>query len=416
MAKFETKRIVIAGGGFAGIRAALDLEKQNLQNAKITLISKAPHFEYHAALYRVVTGRNPLEVCIPLSEIFKNKNVEIIEDEIQKIDLKNKMLSGKSGSKYKYTFLLLSLGSETSYFDIPGLEKLSFGLKSTSEALELKRHLHQLFEEARSQKDKQQQINNLHFVVVGGGATGTETAGELAVYTKKLAKNHDIDPSIVKIDLIHSGKNLLPQLPLDMAKKLEKRLKSLGVNLILDNRLLKEEVESAYLKDMELKTKTVVWTAGVTLNNLYKTTKGLKFDKDKKLEVNKYLEAKDQKNIFILGDAAAIRHPGMAQSAIYDGAFVGQTITSRINHTAPPSYKPSQISYAIPVGPGWAATLYKGMKFYGHAGWYLRRIADLKFFLSILPPSKAFRAFKSGMTLTESCPVCAPLTKGHKEE
>ena len=84
------KKILIVGGGFAGVRCALDLAKKNLIDVDIALVSATPHFEYHAALYRVVTGRSPLEVCIQLSDIFKNKPVNLITDKIVKLDFKSK--------------------------------------------------------------------------------------------------------------------------------------------------------------------------------------------------------------------------------------------------------------------------------------------------------------------------------------
>src|SRR3989344_8759292 len=114
-------KIIIIGGGFGGVRTALDLEAQKLSNTRIILISDKPHFEYYPTLYRVVTGSNPLEVCIPYREIFQNKELEIIEDTIEDVDLQTKTLTGKTGSYYRFDYLVLALGSETAYFDISGL-------------------------------------------------------------------------------------------------------------------------------------------------------------------------------------------------------------------------------------------------------------------------------------------------------
>ena len=124
------KRIVIIGGGFAGIRCALDLEKKHLKSTKIVLISDKTHFEYYPRIYRVVTGETPLQVCIPLSEIFKNKNVEIITDEIVDVNLSDQKLLGKTESIYLYDELVIALGSETVYFNIEGVKERSFGIIS----------------------------------------------------------------------------------------------------------------------------------------------------------------------------------------------------------------------------------------------------------------------------------------------
>lgn len=389
------KKILIVGGGFAGVRTALDLAKRNLPDTDITLVSSTPHFEYHAALYRVVTGRSPLEVCIQLTDIFKNKPVNLITDKIVKLDFKNKRITGESESFYAYDYLVLALGSDTSYFDTPGLKELSFGFKSIPEALKLKRHIHE---------EMNKKSPSPHIVVVGGGASGTELAGELAVYTKKLAKKHKLDPSIVTIDLIQSPNRVLPDLPEDISARVDAQLRKLGVNIFLNRKVVKEEVEQVFLRDMQMKTKTVIWTAGVVINSLLANTRDMPLSDRKKVLVDKYLRIK--KNVFVLGDCAETPYTGMAQTAIYDGHFVANNIANTILGKPKVKYKPRPVAYCIPVGPGWAATLWHGMRFYGRFGYLIRRYIDFKFFLSILPFAKALRAFQDGRTVCESCGIC----------
>src|SRR3990170_2498990 len=196
-----SKKIVIVGGGFGGIRAALDLSKKfpkglpaEQADTKIILISDKQHFEYYPALYKVASGLSPLEVCIPLAEIFKNKNVEVIKDRVMNADLSKKTLKGESGSNYGFDILILALGSETAYFNIEGLKELAFGFKSINEALKLKRHLHELFE-SHLVATKEEAVSSLHILIVGGGATGVELARELSFYMQKIARSHKIDPS-----------------------------------------------------------------------------------------------------------------------------------------------------------------------------------------------------------------------------
>lgn len=386
----KQNKILIVGGGFGGVRAALDLEKSRLPNTKIILVSDKPHFEYHAALYRVVTGRSPLEVCVPLSEIFAGKNVEVLQDSIIGMDLGARRLEGFSGAHYSYDFLVLALGSETAYFDIPGLRELSFGFKSINEALRLKRHLHELFEAGRAP---------FNIVVVGGGASGTELAGELAIYTRKLARLHQVDPSLASIDLVEGASRILPLMPEDFSRKVAHRLRDLGVNIFVNRLLVKEEVESVHLRDMEMKTKTVIWTAGVAAHHLLGK---------KKVAVDKYLQAKGRANVFVIGDAAATKYSGMAQTAIADGRHAARVIAARILRTKAPAYKPQKPGYAIPAGRGWAAVLIGNTRIYGILGWWIRRAIDFRYFLSILPFDKAVLAFRSGKTLCESCLVCTP--------
>lgn len=401
------RKIIIAGGGFGGIRTALDLAEKNLPNTKIILVSDKPHFEYHAALYRVATGRSPLGACVPLRDIFRDKYVEVLKDTVVKVDIKEKTLEGNSGSLYSFDFLVLALGSETVYFNIPGLKELSFGFKSINEALILKRHLHKLFI-ACEKATAEEKVCSTHIVVVGGGSSGTELAGELAVYTRKLARKHHLEPSLVTIDLIESVSRLLPALPKDVSERVKRRLHRLGVNVFLNRVVIREEIEEIYLKDMEMKTKTVIWTAGVKPNHLYTQIDGLTFDKKGRVVVDEFLQPKGFSNIFVIGDAAATPHTGLAQTAIRDGSFVANTIIKKIYDRPLESYIPKSPSYAIPVGPGWAAVLIGGCRFYGRLGWWLRRLADLKFFLSFLPFRKALSVYQSGKTLCESCAICYP--------
>ena len=404
------KRIVIVGAGFGGIATALALAKRKPKDAKIILISEKPHFEYHPGLYRVVTGRSPLEVCIPIEEIVRSKPIEFIIDTVTTVDPSSRTLTGASGSRYQCDYLVLALGSETAYFDIPGLDKLSFGFKSIPEALHLKDHLHRLFEKAEVSSGDDDTVK-MNFVVVGAGASGVELAGDLAVYTKILAKKHGVSESLVTVQLIEAAPRILPPFPEEAAAKIEMRLRELGVNIFTNKAILKEKFEAVYLKGMEMKTDTVVWTAGVKTNELYKKIPGFTFDKKGKVLVDEYLQAKGFKNVFVIGDGASTLYSGMAQTAINDGKAVARTIAAIESHKSLSVYQPKKPIYALPVGPGWAAVLMGSFAFYGSIGWLLRRAADLRYFLSILPFRKAFTAFRSDKTLCETCEVCLPEAK-----
>ncbi len=400
------KRIIIVGGGFGGIKTALELSKKNIPETQITLISDKPHFEYHALLYRVLTGRSPLEVCIPLFEIYKNKPVDIVQDFIVDVDPKSKTIKGSSGSTYHFDILILALGSEPSYFNTPGLKEMSFSINTIESTLKLKRHLHELFLQCEVDMDIDKNCN-AHIVIVGGGPTGVESAGELAVYARALAKKHGIDQSYVTIDLIQSGSRLMPVLPPEASEEIRKRLYGLGVNIFLNRRVMKEELEQVHLKDMQMKTKTLIWCAGVSPNSLYKTVEGFSFDEKGRVMVDEHLQAKGFEDVFIVGDGASTKFAGMAQTALQDGAFVAEIITAKHQNMQMPIYHPQAPSYLIPVGEKWAVGDVNGKITIGFAGWLMRKWFDLRFFMSILPLGKALQAFRSDSVLWETCPICA---------
>ena len=224
------KKVLIVGGGFGGIRTALDLELGGNKDLAITLVSDKPHFEYQAALYRIVAGGSPLEVCVPITEIFADTKVNVETDTIKKIDLRGQTASGESGTVYKYDYLVLALGSETAYFNIPGLLDYSFGFKSIAEAIDLNRHLKSLMMAGQPAS----------IAIVGGGPSGVELAGELATYL----------PTFISINLFEGAPRLLPSLSLEISSEATKRLHELGVNIFVNRPLEKEEVDGIFLKDL----------------------------------------------------------------------------------------------------------------------------------------------------------------------
>jgi NADH dehydrogenase len=400
------KKVLVVGAGFGGVSAALHLAKKNIPDLKITLVSPSVHFEYHAGLYRVMTGRSPLEVCVPLRDIFDKTNVEIFQDTLIDVNFKKNTATGRDGVLYHFDYLILALGTETAYYDIPGLSELSFSLKSINDAVRLNEHLHKSFSECAVIKDKADKMCNTHIVIIGGGATGCEMAGELAVYTKKLAKKHGLEESMVTIDLITSSSALVPGISSEFSERIKDKLHNLGVNIYLNRRVMKEELETVYLRDVELKAKTVIWAAGTAGNFFYRDAE-LPVDTKGKVIVDEYLRSPSFGNVFIIGDGAATKFSGMAQTAVYDGEFVAQNIAKELTDRKVVSYEPRPVDYFIPVGTNWAAANAGGKKYFGQWGWFLRRLADFKFFRSILPLSKAITAFRADGILWDNCPVCS---------
>lgn len=403
----QLKRLVIIGGGFAGIRVALDLARRKTPGLKITLISSKPHFEYYPTLYRVVTGRSALQVCIPLFEIFEGLNVEVIEDFITQVNLKDHVLSGGIGSPYAYDYLVLAPGAETGYFNIPGLPELSYGFKSIGEALKLRQHLHDtLTPSADSTTPQEKKVQAAHFMVIGGGPTGVEMSGELMQYAKKLARLHGSDQSMVTVDLIEAAPRLLPTMPADISNRVYDQLHRRGVNIFLNRTVIKEEVDELFLKDAQIKTNTVIWTAGVKTSRLIGLIEGLELDKRGRVVVDNHLQAKGHAHVYVLGDAASTLYAGLAQTADEDGAFVAQNIVHNLTKAKQTAYVPHRPIYAIPAGPGWAVVLWGETRIYGRIASLLRAAADFRYLLSILSPLKAWAVFSKHGVLSEDCPVC----------
>ncbi|HET8574793.1 MAG TPA: NAD(P)/FAD-dependent oxidoreductase [Candidatus Paceibacterota bacterium] len=391
------RRIVIVGGGFAGVRTALELVRQNA-NAEITLVDNKFHFEYHSSLYRVVTGGSVMEVCIPFDDIFKGKNVNVVEDTIDNVVPREKVVWGTSGSKYHYDYLILALGSEANYFGIPGLQEYAYSFKSTNDALKLRRHVEKLFSNLQHDTPIEEKISSANIVIVGAGATGVEIAGQIVEFAKGLAKENHLDPSFVTIDLIEAQGRVLPLLHETASTLVEARLRELGVNIFLNHVVEKDELEAIHMKTMSMDTRTVIWTAGVKAHSMYSHIEGAECNRRGCVKVTENFEIPNVPDVFIIGDGAEAQWGGMAQTAERQGKHVAKILAARILGKSEREirYVPKEPAYAVPVGPNWAIVQWGRFTYHGILGWMLRRAVDFKYFLSILPFAKAFEAFRQG--------------------
>lgn len=403
------KNVVIVGGGFAGIKCALELEKKKLPDVNITLITKKQHFEYYPRIYRAVTGDSPLEVCICLSEIFLNKNIKLVIDEIVDINLEEKNVSSLNKT-YKYDDVVLALGNETVYFGIEGLEERAFGFKSIGEALKLKKHLHKMFDIYLS-SNKEDLVSRLHIVIVGGGPSGVELAGKLTAYMRSIAAKHAVDNNFVTIDIVESSSRLLPLLPETISKRVQNRLRKLGINIFLNRTVVRSDVDEITMKDMSLKSNTLIWTAGSRTNNFYKKIPGLTFHNKNKIIVDDYLNVFDIDNLYIAGDAAFTKYSGFAQTAIRDGIFIGKNLYRKYKSRRQKKYKPKRVGFAVPVGKGWAALGVGKFFTSGFFAYIIRELIDIQFFLTILPLKRVMRIFFFKRNISELCENCSKFDK-----
>lgn len=401
----EPKRILVVGGGFGGIRAALDLAHACLPNTKITLVSDKHHFEYTPALYKLATGASPIETCIPLAEIFAHTKIEILIDTIKNGSLAEKTLVGESGSRYRYDFLILALGSETAYFNIPGIAENAFSLKSVQSALQLKNHLHELFSKGKH-LSKGGMMSQFQFVVVGGGPAGVELAGVIRAYARKLGKIHMVPQSLITVDILQSAPRLLPTFPQEASKRAAKRLDQIGINIILGRAVTAETERGVAMKDIRLNAKTIIWTAGVRASHVYANIQGLTLDKGGRIIVDEHMHPTGSDAVFVIGDSASTPHAGTAQTANYDGKYVPQAVIALLKNKPLPKYAPKITPYVVPIGEHWAIFAYKNIILSGFIYGLLRELIDFKFFLTILPFQKAFAVWRSGSQICESCPTC----------
>jgi NADH:ubiquinone reductase (H+-translocating) len=387
-------KVLIIGGGFGGVKAALELSDND--SIDITLVSDGPDLRYYPTLYHTATGGKKANSSIPLSAIFENKKVKIIDDKAVKLDRKSRAITTANGESLEYDSLIIGLGVVTNYFGIPGLDKYSYSIKTQDEVARFKKHLHQQMDDDRRP--------DLHYVIVGAGPTGIELAGALPGYLKHIMKNHGVKDRKVHIDIIEALPRLLPRMPKYTSKVVGKRLKNLGIKLYLGKAVQGQSIDELTVSGKPIRSHTVVWTAGVTNHPFFKENEFV-LTKRGKVAVDVYLQAED--NIFVIGDNANTPFSGLAQTAIYDGEFVAINIKRKARGKDYRSYIAKQPVTVIPAGPHWSAVLWGKISLHGRPGWLLREASYLIGFRDIQPWPKAVRQFMSEFEAEDGCPVCA---------
>ncbi|MEJ0073727.1 MAG: FAD-dependent oxidoreductase [Candidatus Saccharibacteria bacterium] len=222
--KTPKQRIVVVGGGFGGVKTALELAKHP-DKFEVALVSDRADFWYFPTLYHTATGGTRAQSSIPLKVLLKGKGIKLVHARAVGLDRANKALVLKDEPPIPYDKLVLALGVVTNYFGIPGLEQFSYGIKSIAEAEELKKHLHSQITDERKP--------DLNYVVVGGGPTGIELSGALGKYLRFIMKQHGIEERPIHIDLVEGNKHLMPRMPKTVGKAIERRMRRLGVKLYL---------------------------------------------------------------------------------------------------------------------------------------------------------------------------------------
>ncbi len=365
--------VVVVGGGFGGVKAALELSKRQI--GKITLISDETYFLHHATLYSTATGRSTAESVIPLAAIFANHpNVEIVQDTVTSLDATRNLITGKS-KDYHYDKLVLALGSVTTFFGINGMEDHSYGIKSLAEIREFQEHIHE--EVVTKKLDKE-------FFVIGAGPTGIELAGALHEYLQTLKTLYRLKGSQSKVTLVEAAPQIVPRMSNTAATVIGKRLKKLGIKVLVNHKVEALEDESLTIDGKKYPTKTAVWTSGVANNPFFKANADL-FDlaPNGRVNVNPHLEA--MPNVYVIGDSNTVKHSGMAWPALHQATFVAKQITRTATNRPQQTFKPRSVPCGLPVGDNWGYVEWLGIYQPGRFGYILRRWMELYGYCQLVP-------------------------------
>ena len=334
------KRVVIVGGGFAGLAAARGLA--GVHGVEVTLVDRRNHHLFQPLLYQVaMAGLSPAEIAAPIRTLLRGaRNVEVRQEEAIGADLERRVLHTRADGReqeHAYDVLVLACGAGHAYFGRDEWEEFAPGLKTLAQATEIRRRVLSAYERAEIERDPARQRALLSFVVVGGGPTGVELAGALGEMSRfTLARDfRHIDPALARVILIEAGPRILPSFPDSLARRAMRDLEALGVQVWTGGAVTRVDAEGVEVGRERVEAATTLWAAGVEASPLGKAL-GLETDRLGRVRVGPDLALAGHPEVFVLGDQAhalgpsGAPLPGLAPVAMQQGRFVAKLIQGEL--------------------------------------------------------------------------------------
>lgn len=334
----KKKRVLIVGGGFAGIAAARALKRADVE---ITLIDRRNHHIFQPLLYQVATAvLAPAEIATPIRQLeAKQKNLNVVLADVTGINSGTRTVEaispGLGTRRYDYDFLVVAAGMHPSYFGHDEFAPNAPGLKSLNDAERIRTKILSAFELAESTNDEKVRARQMTFVLVGAGPTGVELAASIAhLVSVTLRRNfRNINPANSRIVLLDGGSRVLSTFAESLSKKAAKRLQRLGIEVRMGLKVEKVDEQGVTAAGERIPSATVLWTAGVAASPIVEML-GTTIDRAGRALVGPFMDIPEAPNVFVVGDAASVTQdgrpvPGVAQAAIQQGRFVGDLIVKR---------------------------------------------------------------------------------------
>ncbi|HEY5054629.1 MAG TPA: NAD(P)/FAD-dependent oxidoreductase [Acidobacteriaceae bacterium] len=338
------RRVVLIGGGFAGINAAQELAKLSVD---VTLVDRKNYHTFQPLLYQVALAvLSPADIAQPIRSIVKDHpNIQVLMDEVTGLELNERRVQLKSGSVLEYDFIILATGSTHSYFGHEDWAKLAPGLKVIEDATEIRRRVLLAFELAERHMMEHGTHPPLDFVIVGGGPTGVELAGAISDVARLYMRNNFryIDTRQAKVTILEGSPHILGMYPEDLQEKAKQQLTKLGVEVRTD--AVVTDIQPGYVMfrpkdgaEQRMDAVVTLWAAGVQASPLGKML-GVPMDKKGCVLVDEHLNPPGHPEIFVCGDLAHVEQdgrqvPGVAQPAIQMGVYAAKRIGCMVGHEA----------------------------------------------------------------------------------
>ncbi len=369
------KRVVIAGMGFGGLRAAKALAGSDVE---LIMVDRNNYHLFQPLLYQVATaGLEQEAIAYPLRGLTRRwQGASFLLAEINGIDLAEKCILTDAGP-VAYDYLVVAAGSRTNFFGMESVALHAFDLKRLDQAEDLRNHILLMFEQASREPDPQRRSALLTFVIVGGGPTGVEFAGalrELIVYV--LSQDHPtISSAETRIVLVEAADSLLTAMPDDLRRYAQRKLSSMGVEVLLESRVVGATAESVELYGGDvIASHTLFWSAGVSAAELAGYLEGVERGASGRIVVQPDLSIKGYPEVFVVGDMACYLADGtplpmMAPVASQQGDYAARIIRAREQGGTIPPFRYLDKGSMATIGRSSAVAAAAGFKFRGYIAW-----------------------------------------------
>jgi len=386
-------RVVIVGGGFAGLFAARFLRRAPVQ---VTLIDRVNYHLFQPLLYQLATGiLSEGEVAPPIRGILrKHKNVDVELATVTAFDLGARTVTAKrpdaSTLTHEYDSLIVAAGAGQSYFGHDEFAQFAPGMKTIDDALELKSRIFGAFEMAESEKDEETRRAWLTFVLVGGGPTGVEIAGQIAELSRSGLKHNfrRIDPASAKVILFDGGKEILASFGDNLSQKAAKELNRLGVDIRTGSIVTDVDRYGVTVKTADGSTSRVdarikIWAAGVQaspLARLLAQASGASTDRAGRVEVLPDCSLAGHPEVFAVGDMMALNKlPGVVEVAMQSGIHAANSIKRRLHGKESVPFKYRDLGSMATISRFRAIVSFKGIRLSGFVGWVVWLLVHITF-------------------------------------
>ncbi|GIW87866.1 MAG: NADH dehydrogenase [Isosphaeraceae bacterium] len=378
-------RVVIVGGGFAGLAAAKTLKQAPVS---VTVVDRANHHLFQPLLYQVATAAlNPSDIAAPIRRILRHQaNAQVLLGEVVAIDRARRCVQLTDG-ELEYDHLILASGATHSYYGQDQWEESAPGLKTIEDALEIRRRVLLAFERAEREDDPERRRGLLTFVIVGGGATGAELAGTLTIVARKtLARDfRRIDPRSARVVLVEAGERILSGFDHALSESARRQLERMGVELRIGQRVTAIDASGVELGQERIEAATVIWAAGAAGSPLARSL-GVPLDRSGRVIVEPDLTIPGDERISVVGDLMHREQdgrlvPGVAPAALQSGVWAARNVRRRLEGRPAEPFRYRDKGMLATLGRAAAVAQLGRWKFSGYPAWLLWLFVHIVFLI-----------------------------------